>query len=95
MSNEIAIRETTQPTLSEHLVGVSNIWERELPDDAGVIAPRLSANLSILNLASKQSRVEKVFAGSVFLLGTDRYYVVNVEEGKSGPGLITLRKVLQ
>lgn len=94
MSDEITIRETTQPTLSDHLIGVSNIWERELADPTGVIKSRLSASLSISNLASKQIRIEKVFAGSVISLGIDRYCVASVEEGKSTPGSITLRKLV-
>lgn len=92
-SDEMTIRETTQPTISGHLVGVSNIWERELPDDKGVIAPRLSASLSIQDLASNQVRNEKVFAGSILLLGPDRYCVVSIEEGGATPGAITLRKL--
>jgi hypothetical protein len=89
---EITIRETTQPTISGHLVGVSNIWERDLPDGQGVVASRLSATLSILDLASQQTRIEKVFAGSILSLGADRYCVAKVEAGKSAPGTITLRK---
>jgi hypothetical protein len=92
-SDKMTIRETTQLTISGHLVGVGNIWERDLADDQGVIASRLSANLSIQDLASKQTRVEKVFAGSVLTLGTDRYCVVNVEEGESAPGSISLHKL--
>jgi hypothetical protein len=91
--DELTIRETTQPTISGHLVGVGNIWERELPDDQGVLEPRLSARLSIQNLTSQETRVEQVFAGSVIMLGADRYCVVNVEEGESAPGAITLRKL--
>lgn len=93
MSNdEIRIRETTQPTISGHTVGVGNIWERELPDETGVIAPRLSASLTIEDLATKEIRHEKVFTGSVVSLGADRYSVVNIEEGESSPGAIILRK---
>lgn len=92
-SDEITIRETTQPTISGHLVGVGNIWERELPDDKGIIASRLSASLSILDLASEQTRSEKVFTGSIISLNADRYCVVNVEEGIAEPGTITLRKI--
>jgi hypothetical protein len=91
-SEEMTIRETTQPTISGHLVGVSNIWERDLPDRQGVIASRLSATLTILDIATQQTRVEKVFVGSVLSLGADSYCVVNVDPGKSAPGAITLRK---
>lgn len=89
---EITIRETTQPELSGHLVGVSNIWERDLPDRQGVLASRLSATLTIRDLASRQTRVEKVFAGSEVSLGADRYCVAKVVAGKSEPGAIMLRK---
>jgi hypothetical protein len=90
--NEMTIRETTQPMISGHLVGVGNIWERDLPDDRGVIAPRLSATLSIMDLATNQTRHEIVFTGSLLSLGDDTYCVVNVEEGKSELGEIILRK---
>ena len=107
-SDKMTIRETThdEPTYAVHDVihyavgnmpgavpNTANIWERDLADDQGVIASRLSANLSIQDLASKQTRVEKVFAGSVLTLGTDRYCVVNVEEGESAPGSISLHKL--
>jgi len=90
--DETTIRETTQVMISGHLVGVSNIWERELPDRQGVIAPRLSATATIRDVASQQTRVERVFAGSLLTLGADRYCVVKVDAGESAPGAITLRK---
>jgi hypothetical protein len=90
--NEITIRETAQAEISGHLVGVGNIWERELPDNEGVIALRLSASISILEIASQQERSEKVSAGSVISLGADQYSVVGLEEGQSEPGSITLRQ---
>jgi hypothetical protein len=95
MGDEITIRETAQPILSDHLVGVSNIWERELADTTGVIKSRLSASLSISNLTSKQIRIEKVFAGSAISIGSDRYCVASVQEGNLTPGSIALRKTLQ
>jgi hypothetical protein len=94
MSNdEVTIQETTQPTISGHRVGVGNIWERDLPDATGAVAPRVSAGLWILDIASDQERYQEVFAGSVLLLGADRYCVVKVEQGVSALGAITLRKI--
>jgi len=90
--DEITIRETTQQEISGHLVGVGNIWERELPDDKGVIAPRMSATLAIHDLTKQQTRHEQVFAGSVITLGEDRYHIVNVDEGGGARGAITLRR---
>jgi hypothetical protein len=93
-SDEITIAATTQPELSGHLVGVGNIFERDLPDDKGVVAPRMSATLAITSRASHQTRHEDVFAGSVIALGADRYAVVAVVEGKKGQrGSITLRRL--
>ena len=92
-SDEIKIGETTQMRLSGHKVGVSNIWERELPDDKGVVAPRMSALLSILEIASARELDVMVFAGSVLELGPDRYCIVRVEEGQTAPGDIFLRKL--
>jgi hypothetical protein len=93
MADDVRIRETTQQTISQHLVGAANIFERDLPDETGTVAPRMSATLSIQDLQTRQSRTEKVFAGSTLSLGVDRYCVVTVEEGSSQPGVVVLRKL--
>jgi hypothetical protein len=93
MINDEIIEETTVGTISNHLVGVSNIWEWEIPDDKGVIAPRLSANISIQDITTKRSWEEKAFAGKVISLGSDRYCVVQVKYGESSSGSVTLRKI--
>jgi hypothetical protein len=94
MTNDpIRIRETTQPALSGQLIGVSNIWERDLPDEHGVVASRLSADVSVFDPASRTARRQEVYAGSVLAVGADRYCVVEVEGGKSAPGSITLRRI--
>src|SRR5262245_33762548 len=72
----MTFRETTQPDLAGYYVGISNIFERDLPDDKGVIAPRMSANLTITNPKTDESRYEKVFAGNVITIGADRYCIV-------------------
>jgi hypothetical protein len=92
-SADITIRETTQPIISGQLVGVSNIWERDLPDERGNVAPRLSATLSIVEAASTRSRVERIVVGSVVVLGSDSYRVVRIDRGESAPGSITLRQL--
>ncbi|HET8671138.1 MAG TPA: hypothetical protein VFM05_11075 [Candidatus Saccharimonadales bacterium] len=91
-TEDITIRETTQAEISGHLVGVGNIWEQERPDNEGVIALRLSATLAIYDLASQQERSERVSVGSEVSLGADSYSVVNIEEGHSEPGSLTLRR---
>jgi len=87
------LRETTQPTLSDCAVGIGNIFERDLPDEHGVVAPRMSAVLVISDRKTGESRREKVFAGSVVSIGGDRYCVVSVEEGETSPGWVTVRKL--
>jgi hypothetical protein len=87
------LRETTNPTLSDHQVGISNIFERDLPDASGTVGPRLSAVLVIFDPATKQSRRETVTADSVVTIGHDRYCVVSLEEGKAQPGSISIRKL--
>ena len=89
----LTIKETTQPELSGYLVGVSNIWERELPDKSGVVAKRLSAALAITRRETGETRHEKVVAGSLITLGGDTYCVEKVEEGSAGPGAIVVRKM--
>jgi hypothetical protein len=89
--DEITISETAQAEISGHLVGVGNIWERELPDETGAIAARLSARLSIFEIATEAHRHQTVFAGNLIILGEDRYQVVGVEEGDE-LGSITLRR---
>ncbi|HLO86231.1 MAG TPA: hypothetical protein VK203_14655 [Nostocaceae cyanobacterium] len=91
-TDEITIQENTQAKISNYFVGVGNIWEREQPDAQGVIAPRMSATLAISELNSEQTRHEEVFVGSLISLGSDRYCVVNVDEGNSTPGTLTMRK---
>jgi hypothetical protein len=94
MSNaKIEIRETSVGTLSGHLVGLSNIWERELPDEKGMVALRLSAKLSIQNIDTEKLRYQNVFAGSIVSLGVDRYCIKSVEQGESAPGGIILQKL--
>ena len=90
--DELTIRETTQRVIAGLDVGVSNIWARELPDDNGVIASRLSAAVSIHDPVSGQSREQKVFAGSVLSIGSECYRVVAVKEDTTAPGNLTLRK---
>jgi hypothetical protein len=92
-SNDLTIRETTQAVIAGLDVGVSNIWERELADEKGVIAPRVSATLSIHDPKSSRSEEQKVFAGTVLSLGPERYLVVEVHEGTSSLGALTLRKL--
>jgi hypothetical protein len=90
---DISIRETSQPEISGHLVGVSNIWERELPDADGLIENRPSASVTIQDLVTKQTQVVKVIVGSVLSLGADNYKVISIEEGKAAPGAIVLHKL--
>jgi len=94
MSNDVmTFKETTNPTLSDHQVGISNIFERELADAKGVKAQRVSASLTIFDPATKQSRKEIVAADSIVAIGNDRYCVVSVVEGKNQPGSISIRKL--
>ena len=92
--SDIIIIETTQLKMFHYLVGVSNIWERELPDQQGVIKPRLSANINIFDLDSKESREQEVFSESIIALEGQNYRVVNVNDGThTRPGSITLQKM--
>ncbi|HLP88059.1 MAG TPA: hypothetical protein VK184_05565 [Nostocaceae cyanobacterium] len=93
ISDEITIKENTVGTIFNHRVGVSGIWEWELPDDNGVIAPRMSARLSIWEIDSEQVHHEDVFAGKEISIGSDRYCVVDVEYMPSSFGSVTLRKI--
>lgn len=94
MTGEVLkFRETTSNTLSNKDVGVSNIFERDLPDEQGVIAPRLSAVLVIHDPHTDEIRRETVFAGNIVSIGDDRYSVVSVERGQGSPGWISLRQV--
>jgi hypothetical protein len=87
----IAIRESTQALISGYRVGVSNIWERDVADADGVIASRLTAQVTLTDPGLDQSRRLDVAVGSVLFLGDDRYRVVNVVEGISAPGAIALQ----
>jgi hypothetical protein len=87
------LRETTQPTLSDRLVGIGNIFERDVPDASGVVAARLSAVLVITDPTTQQSRRETVIEGSVVTIGGDRYCVVELEAGTREPGWVSIRKL--
>lgn len=89
----MTFRETSQPEISGYRVGISNIWERDLPDSEGLVASRVSALLTIHDPVSRQTRRQEVFAGSTVSLGEDRYCVVSVEEGRAEPGVVTFRKI--
>ena len=94
MTGEVLkFRETTSNTLSNKDLGISNIFERDLPDDKGVIAPRISAVLVIHDPRTDEIQRETVFAGNIVSIGGDRYCVVSVERGNGSPGWISLRQV--
>jgi hypothetical protein len=86
------LRETTQPTLSGVSVGISNIFDRDVPDDRGKVSTKLSAQLSITDPTSQQTHRETVIAGSIVVLGADHYCVTRIEEGVTEPGSIAVRE---
>lgn len=87
-------QEGTNPTISEYDVGISNIFARELPDDAGVVAKRLSASLSIHDPKTDSLRHEIVVPGNIVTIGADRYCVTNVDYGSDPkPGSVELQKL--
>jgi len=92
-SDVLRLRETTNPTLSEYDVGIGNIYERDLPDENGVVAPRLSAVLVIHNPTTGEIRRETVVVGSTVVIGADRYCVVKLEEGQTSPGWVSVSKL--
>jgi len=87
------LRETTVANLSGLRVGTGNVFERDLPDARGVIAPRMSAVLAMFNPQTKQEWHETVIVGSVLALGADRYCVVGIDRGRGSPGWVTVRKL--
>ena len=90
----IAIQESTQALISGRLVAVSNIWERDAPDADGVIAPRLTAQVTVADPGPDGSCRLDVAVGTVLVLGADRYRVVDVVRTVSAPGAITLRPLM-
>lgn len=91
--DRLNVRETTQQQIANHRVGVSNIFERELADASGTVAPRVSAQLVITSPGTPDVRRELVHAGSIVQLGSERYCVVAIEEGTSAPGSLTFEKL--
>jgi hypothetical protein len=87
------LRESTSPTVSDRRVGISNIYERDLPDAQGTVAPRLSAVLVIFDMATNETRRETVIEGSEVAIGADRYCVVGLEKGTTSPGSVSIRKL--
>jgi hypothetical protein len=93
MGEVLKFKETTNNTLSNKHVGVSNIFERDLPDDKGVIGSRMSAVLVIHDPSTDAIERKTVFAGNIVTFGDDRYCIITVEFGKGSPGWISLRQV--
>ena len=94
MENQLLrFRETTNPTLSDREVGISNLFERDLPDASGAIARRVSASLSIYDPATRDEREEIVVAGSEVTIGADRYCVVAIDLPPDEPGWVSFRKL--
>ncbi len=92
MSGDVLkLRESTSNPLSNKDVGISNIIERELPDDQGTVASRVSCVLVIHDPKTDEIQRETVFAGQTVSIGSDRYCVVSVEPGKGAPGWVSLR----
>jgi hypothetical protein len=92
--DELTIRETTQPAIGNRLVGVANIWERDLPDDAGAVGSRLSASVTIVDPATGDMQQRMVVVGNTLDLGDGRYRIVNIDEGGGDLGAITLRRIV-
>jgi hypothetical protein len=89
----LRFRETTSQTLSDQDVGISNIFERELPDEKGAVERRMSAVLVIHDPDTDEIKRETVYAGSVVAIGGDRYRVLSVDAGTDAPGWISMKKV--
>jgi hypothetical protein len=90
----ITIREGTQPTLSGQLVGVADIWERDLPQ----VGSRMAAKVIITAPGERQGAQQFAYEGLELSIGSDRYCVTKVTEfemtgGTKGPGSIALRKL--
>lgn len=81
------------PTVSDHHVGISNIFDRELPDAGGTVASRASAVLVIFDPAKQTTRRETVIANSIVAIKDDRYCVVAITHGRGERGTISLRKL--
>lgn len=90
----ITVREGTQPTLSGQLVGVADIWERDLPQ----VGSRMAAKVIITAPGQRQGTQQFAYEGLELPVGADRYCVEKVTEyemvgGTKGPGSIVLRKL--
>jgi hypothetical protein len=85
--------ETTNPSISGYDVGISNIFGRDLADDAGVVEKRLSASLSIHDPEADSLRHEIVVPGNVVNIGSDRYCVTALDYGSGNPGSVSLQKL--
>lgn len=93
-ADTITIREGTQPTLSGQLVGVADIWERDLPQ----VGTRMAAKVIITAPGQPQGVQQFAYEGLELPIGGDRYCVEKVIEhevtgGTKGPGSIALRKL--
>lgn len=93
-NDSITIREGTQPTLSGKLVGVADIWERDLPQ----VGSRMAAKLIITTPGERQSTQQFAYEGLELAIGSDQYCITKVTEyemsgATKGPGSIVLCKL--
>ena len=87
------IDETTNPQIGTHEVGVSNLFDRELPGPDGVVAMRKGAAISVYDRETKKEEHHKVTIGTVIPIGNTSYRVVAIEYGHVGPGWIILERI--
>jgi hypothetical protein len=92
MAETIRIQENTQAQVGSHLVGVGNVFEREL-DEGGTRVRRMSARLAVFDPVTEAERAEIVRAGSTLVLGSERFRVSAVDPGSGEVGSVTLQKV--
>ncbi len=89
----LTIREATSPEFAGHQVAPTNIFERDLPDDTGKVARRVSSRLSIMQRATRKEWTEMVILGSRIQLGNETWCVEQLVMGESEPGSMTLRRM--
>lgn len=87
--------ENSSNEVSDRLLGVVNIMERDLADASGHSRRRLSVELIVFDPATKDERHHKLAAGSVVPVGADEYCLVEVVEGRDNDlGWVSLRRLV-
>lgn len=92
MAETITIQETTQADVSDHYVGVGNIWERDLEGPDGRVEARMSARIFVFDPHNEKEWDVTAIVGTEIALNGVVWKLTLMDEGEQGPGYVVLER---